>query len=378
LGIVVQVVEEYRASMEQGHIPTPAPPADIRVLCESLSTALGREEEGQNLLQHQQQQAQACQDAADWLYKQAMLVVQQSPGNMSSSNTGSGMSMQDLCALAYTLPGLSQALSSQASILPLAHAIAEHAASRIHRGDAPPIVRSWCDLLYGLTKAGLVADLEHNASQESVKHHSPHLQHLLDVAAQQLPALLRNQGAVAQDVALPLLAYAYAGYTGDLGPVTQALASNLEGCLRDAKAQSLATIVWALGKLCEISQQQRQQLMNTQSPAYSQQVFSYCLVALRTVGKPQDVSNAVYGCALAGHVEGVPQLLDCICQQQQVMPAAQPQDWSNTVWAAAKLGCGKQGSVLLRWLADQPQVLVRALPQAQVLVQHSVGICDHA
>jgi hypothetical protein len=52
------------------------------------------------------------------------------------------------------------------------------------------------------------------------------LQYLLDQGAQQLPALLEKDGSVAQDVSMTLLAYAYAGYTGDLGHVTEALASN--------------------------------------------------------------------------------------------------------------------------------------------------------
>jgi hypothetical protein len=334
-------------------------------LCESLSTAFGKPE-GRRCLQQQPQQRQACQAAAHWLYKQAMLVVEQSHSNMSSSTTGREMPMQDLCALAYTLPGLSQALGSQGSILTLAHAIAEHAASRIQQGDTPPIVRSWCDLLYGLAKAGLVASLEDNASPETVKQASPHLQQLLDVAAQQLPALLHNQGAVAQDVSLTLLAHAYAGYTGDLSTVTLALASNPEGCLQGAKPQNLANIVWALGKLCELRQQQSQHLMHPQSAACSQALFSYCLGALRRQlieASAQAVSNAVYGCALAGHTEGVPLLLDSACQEPQVMAGAKPQVWSNTIWAAAKLGCVEQGSVLLTRLAGQPQVMQQAKTQ---------------
>jgi hypothetical protein len=291
-----------------------------------------------------------------------MLAVQQSHSNMSKSTTGGTVPIQDLCALAYTLPGLGQALRSQASVLPLAHAIAEHAALRIQRADTPPIVRSWCDLLYGLTKAGLVANIDSNASQEAVKQDSPHLQHLLDVAAQQLPALLRNQGAVEQDISLTLLAYAYAGYTGDLGPVTQALVSNLDGCLRGAMPQNAGNILWALGKLCDMGQQEHQQSVN----ATPTMLFSYCLGALQrqlAEVKPQEVSNAVYGCALAGHVEGVPQLLDLACQQPQVMAAATSQSWSNTIWAAAKLGCVEQGSVLLKRLVQQAQVMTAAISQ---------------
>jgi hypothetical protein len=256
-------------------------------------------------------------------------------------------------------------MGGQATIIPLAEAISQHAAARIQQGDAPPVVHSWKDLLYGLTKAGLVVNMEGNASPQAVKQHSPHLQQLLDQGAQHLPALLTTQGSAAQNVSLTLLACAYAGYTGDLGPVTQALASNLAGCLQDAKPQNLANIVWALGKLFELGQEERQQA-DVQPMSYSQQLFSYVLSGLyRQLGdtKLLDISNAVYGCALAGHVKGVPQLLDSVCQQPQVMARAGPQEWSNTIWAAAKLGCVEQGSVLLERLAGQPQVMAKAVPQ---------------
>jgi hypothetical protein len=207
--------------------------------------------------------------------------------------------------------------------------------------------------------------MDKSASKEAVKQHSPDLQQLLDQGAQHVPSLLRTQGAAAQSVGLILLAYAYAGYTGDLGLVTQALASNLEGCLQGAKPQQCSNIVWALGKLWELRQHECQQA-ELQLISYRQQVFSYCLSELnKQLGEasPQAISNAVYGCALAGHAEGVPQLLDSVCQQPQVMARALPQAWSNTIWAGAKLGCVEQVSLLVKGLADQPQAMARAKPQ---------------
>jgi hypothetical protein len=236
-------------------------------------------------------------------------------------------------------------------------------------------VRAWCDLLYGLTKAGLVVNMEDNASQEAVKQHSPHLQQLLDAGAQHLPGLLSTQGAAAQNVSLTLLACAYAGYTADLGPVIQALASNSKGCLQDADPQALANILWALGKLCELRQQEYHQV-DMQLITYRQRLFNYCLGGVHrhfAKAKPQEVSNAVYGCALAGHVEGVPQLLDSVCQQPQVMAGALPQHWSNTLLAAAKLGCMEQGFKAVG------EACITATAHGKVdsteLVQHLVGSC---
>jgi hypothetical protein len=273
--------------------------------------------------------------------------------------------MTDVCALAFSLHDLGQAMQDKASVVDLAERIAQHAALQVQLGSPPPSVRSWCDLLYGLSKAGLVVNMEGSASPEAVKQHSPHLQQLLDQGAQHLPALLSAQGAPAQSVSLTILAFAYAGYTGDLGPVTQPLASNLEGCLQGAKPQECSNILWALGKLCELGQEERQQ-GDMKLISYRQQLFSYALGGLyRQLGeaKPQEISNAVYGCALAGHVEGVPQLLDGVCQQPQIMARANPQDWSNNIWAAAKLRCMEQGLMLLGNLAVQPQVMARAKPQ---------------
>jgi hypothetical protein len=293
--------------------------------------------------------------------------------------------MQDVCAVANALPGLQRALASNDSVLPLARAIARHAAARIQQGDAyaPPFVRSWCDLLYGLTKAGLVVNTDLNASLATVKEHSSDLQYLLGQGAQQLPALLQEDGSVAQDVSMTLLAYVYAGYTGDLGPVTQALASNLEECLQRAAPQGISNILWALGKLCSMQQGMRQR-PGVQPGAYNREVFSYLLTLLsRQVQashpqlSTQAISNAVYGCALAGHTEGLPQLLDAICQRPEVMEKAEPQHWANTVWAAATMlkSAVKQGDTqltvafrsygqkLLSACASSPGALQGAKPQ---------------
>jgi hypothetical protein len=430
LGEVAQAVLDYKQRVEEGGCQPPTYAADISSMMESLSKA-AKSERGGTFTQHSRQrdsrQQAACAMAAGWLCSQALAVVQASHADhccIDNNSNNPRLPIQDLCALAYRLPDFIQTLPSGASIIPLARSIAELAAVYIEQGDAPPIVRSWCDLLYGLTKAGLVVNMEVNASPVAVKQHSPRLQQLMDEGAQRLPALLASQGAVAQDVSLTLLAYAYAGYTGDLGPVTQALASNMEGCLQGAYAQNVSNTLWALGKLCEMEHQKlapadAKQQPSTQPGAYSQELFSYALGELHSnleMAKPQGVSNAVYGCALAGHVEGVPQLLDSVCQQPQVMARAKPQEWSNIVWAAAtlheaaasqghteglarrlrscgqllmgtlveepqvmarakpqnwsnivwaaaKLGCVEQGSVLLQQLARQPQVMTQAIPQ---------------
>jgi hypothetical protein len=372
--LVAQAVLNYKQRVEEGGWQPATYTADIFDMMESLSKAVkspGRSSPDPS-----------SSTALVWLLKQALTLVHQSHDGVSSKQMSSQhlLPIQDLCGLAYRLPRLGEALRSQANVLPLAEAVAQHAAARIQQGDAPPIVRSWCDMIYGLTKAGLVANINSNASQGAVKQHSPHLQQLLDVAAQQLPSVLQSQGAMAQDVSLTLLSYAYAGYTGDLGPVTQALASNLEGCLQSIEPQHAGNIVWALGKLCELRQQEGQQV-SMQPAGCNQKLFSYLLGELcRQLGeaRSQAISNAVYGCALAGHVEGVPQLLDSVCQQPQVMAGADPQHWANTLWAIATMyetaagqdhqeGLAGQlqhsGHVLIRALLMHPQVFDHGRPQ---------------
>jgi hypothetical protein len=343
---VLYAIDKYRQQLEQqGGVKPATFAADVVALCDSLSTAVGTQEGQEHL--------QACAGAAQLLCAWAQELLQQGQ---------EGLSMQDLCSLANTLRGMLKALGSHDSVLPLARAIAARTAACIKQDSNPPTVRAWRDLLYGLTKAGLAVNTDLSASPGGVKEHSADLQYLLDQGAQQLPVLLGSNGAMGKDVSLTLLAYAYAGYTGDLGPVTHALASNPEGCLHDAKPQALANILWALGKLCSMMQQKHQQL-DIQPTAYNHKVFSYVLGELHrqlAEAKPQEVSNAVHGCALVAHVEGALQLLDCVCQESYVMAKWNPQDWSSTVWAAAKLGCVEQGSVLLTKLAAQPQVMQRA------------------
>jgi hypothetical protein len=329
---VLQIVKKYRQRTQHGRKRLPTHAADITSLSVSLDTAVGKPQ-GQEYLQ-QQDNRQTCADAAQWLCSWALELVQ--PGDVV-------LPMQDLCALANTLQGMIEALGSHDSVLPLAHAIAEHAAARIQQGDAPPLVHSWCDLLYGLTKAGLVANGDLSASPGAVKQHSPDLQYLLDQGAQRLPALLNSQGAEAQNVNLTFLAYAYAGHTGDLGPVTQALASNLAGCLQRLAPQGIANIVWALGKLCSMRHNMHHQ-PGVQQGAYNRQVFSHLVKQLSLhvqASNPQwtaqHISNSMYGCALAGHTEGVPQLLDAVCQRPGVLKRAEPQHWANLAWAVGTL-----------------------------------------
>jgi hypothetical protein len=340
--------------------------ADIVNLLVSFSIAVARRDA--QLYLRQPQGRRDCAAAARYLCSWALELVQQEEVVLP---------MQDVCAMANALPGLQRALGSNDSVFRLAHATARQAAARIRQGEAhaPPIVRSWCDLLYGLTKAGLVVNTELNASLAAVKEHSPDLQYLLDQGAQQLPALLEKDGAVAQDVSMTLLAYAYAGYTGDLGPVTQALASNLRACLQRAAPQGITNILWALGKLCSMQQ----------PGAYNREVFSYLVsqvcshVQARDAKvTAQDISNTVYGCALAGHTEGVPQLLDAVCQMPEVLESTNPQDWSNTIWAVATLhdSAVEQGDrqladafrgyghKLLSACASTPGALRGATPQA--------------
>jgi hypothetical protein len=363
--VVVQVVDEYRRLLTQGQVP-PTCSADIINLCVSLSGSIARHS---SQLAHirrdntKQQLQTSAGAAAEWLLGQASLLVQKSQANVANINFC--LPMPDLCALAYSLHEMMEVLPSGITTLQLAQHVAQHATSQIQLGVMPPSVQAWCDLLYGLTKAGLVVNMQDNSSPVAVNQVSPHLQQLMDEGVQRLPGLLVTQGAVAQVVSLTLLSYAYAGYTGDLGPVTQALASNMEGCLQGVKPQECSNVLWALGKLCDMGRHEQQQ-PSTQPGAYSQELFSYALGQLHSkldTAKPQGVSNAVYGCALAGHVEGVPQLLDLVCQHPKVMARAEPQHWSNTIWAAAKLGCVEQGSVLLKTLARQPQVMTQGKPQ---------------
>jgi hypothetical protein len=303
-------------------------------------------------------------------------------------NTNGCLRMPDLCALAYSLHEMEEVLDGDGAVVQLAQSVAQHAALHVHQGVVPTSVQAWCDLLYGLTKAGLVASPGNNANPKELQQHSPHLQTLLDKGAQHLPELLTTQGARPQVTSLTLLAYAYAGYTGDLGPLIQALASNLQGCLQGVKPQECSNTLWSLGKLCEMGQQGHQ-CSNVQPAAYNRVLFSYALGELHSklaVARPQNVSNAVYGCALAGHVEGVSQLLDHLCQQPHVMAGAIPQVWSNIVWAAAKLGCVEQGSVLLGQVATCLPSMNGAKPQhwsntvwaAATLHQTAVETCTSA
>jgi hypothetical protein len=233
---------------------------------------------------------------------------------------------------------------------------------------------------------------------------------------------LRSQRAEARNISLTFYAYAAAGYTGDLGPVTQALANNLEGCLQGAKPQECSNILWALGKLSDHWRHGSHNPL-VESGTYNESVFSWALGQLayhleqrHQQLNSQSISNAVYGCALAGHVEGLPQFLALVCQHMEVMDRAlaqhwsntvwgiatiheksaaghreqlagelqgygllilaryaqttgvmthaKPQDWSNTVWAAAKLGCSREGALLLKQLAMNPQAMTGAEPQA--------------
>jgi hypothetical protein len=100
--------------------------------------------------------------------------------------------------------------------------------------------------------------------------------------------------------------------------------------LGNAKPQACANIVWALGKLAEAGV----------VGAYNADVFTCALDGLfRQLydSMPQHLSNALYGCALAGHLQGGVQLLEVVCESPQTMRGATPQAWANSVWAAATM-----------------------------------------
>jgi hypothetical protein len=329
-------------------------------MMESLSKAVK--------FQGRSRQGHSIAAAAAWLQCQAVTLVKP----IQARSSARLLPVQDLCALAYRLPDFMAVLRDPSGVLPLTEAVAQHAAARIQRGDAPSIVRSWCDLLYGLTKAGLVVNIDRNASQVAVKQDSPHLQQLLNAGAQQLPALLQSQGAVPQDVSLTFMAYAYAGYTGDLGPVTQALASNLEGCLNEVKPQDCSNILWALGKLCELRQQERWQA-DVQLATYDQELSYHLLGELRKqLGEvsPQALSNAVYGCALAGHVDSAARL---------DLPAARAYGKGKAAGLVKQPVDGSQAGMCGAGVSAAGQAYKaapgHATDQAPGLVQHLVGSC---
>jgi hypothetical protein len=315
--------------------------ADIVNLCISLSSSITRDsrdarERRRLSLQQDSQLQEDAKQAAEWLLAQTVVLLRDSHTKALSTRSADGcLPLLDLCAFAFTLHDIEEVVGNQGAIRRLAQATAKHATLRLQLGDMPPSMQAWKDLLYGLTMAGLVVSVDRAAEREGVE--SIHLQQLLDAGAQHLPAVLRSQAAEARNVSLTLLAYAYAGYTGDLGPVIQALASNLEGCLQDVKSQECSNTLWALGKLSESWQ-------HGAHHTHVQSIFSWALGKLGEQIQqrqrqliPQHISNAVYGCALAGHMEGLPQFLALVCQHLEVMEAAIPQHWANTVWGIATL-----------------------------------------
>jgi hypothetical protein len=315
--------------------------ADIVNLCVSLSGSITRDsrdasERRRLSLQQDTQLQEDAKEAAEWLLAQFVLLLRDSHAKALNTRSADGcLPMLDLCAFAFTLHDIEEVVGNQGAIRRLAQATAKHAALRLRLGDMPPSMEAWKDLLYGLTMAGLVVSTDRAAGRVGAE--SIHLQQLLDAGAQHLPAVLSSQTAEPRNVSLTFLAYAYAGYTGDLGPVIQALASNLQGCLRNSISQDCSNLVWALGKLSE-SRRLGIHLTHVHS------IFSWALGKLGEQVQqrqrqliPQHISNAVYGCALAGHMEGLPQFLALVCQHPGVMDRAKPQDWANSVWAAATL-----------------------------------------
>jgi hypothetical protein len=381
---VVRQVAAYKQlvehNAEQGQL-LPTLSADIIHLCISLSSSITRDSRDARdrrrlSLQQDSQLQLAAKQEAEWLLAQSGLLVQDSHAQaLSTQSTDGCLPMMDLCALAFTLHDFEEVVGNQDDILQLAQATSEHAALRLQLGDVPPSMQAWKDLLYGLTMAGLVVSADRAA--EGVGSESIHLQQLLDGGAQHLPAVLRSQAAEARNVSLTFLSYAYAGYTGDLGPVTQALASNMERCLQDAIPQALSNILWALGKLSE-------SWRHGTHPTHVQSIFSWALGKLKSqlqLGQlqrnSQTLSNAVYGCALAGHTEGLPQFLVLVCQHPELMDRAIPQNWSNLVWGVATLceiaaddrnmpvagDLQQYGRQLLARCAKTPGVMRNAKPQ---------------
>jgi hypothetical protein len=194
LPALVEVVGEYKGLVEQGLAP-PTYSADIMNLCISLSAAISKysttghagEESPGDTADLQTRVA----TAAEWLVSAAGVLLQSSHARASTAQDVSGcLPMPDLCAFAFSLHDLGEVLHSKSRVIQLAEEIAEHASCQMHLGSAPPSVQAWKDLLYGLTKAGLVVGADIHANPEAVTQHSLQLQLLLDKGVQQLPGLL--------------------------------------------------------------------------------------------------------------------------------------------------------------------------------------------
>jgi hypothetical protein len=418
---VVQQVKKYRQLVEQNAKQGQLPPTlsdDIINLCISLSTSITRDRRDARQrrrlsLQQDSKLHMAAREAAEWLLAESALLVQDSHTQALREQSADGcLPMLDFCALVFTLHDF-EAVLGQGDVLELAESAAQHAALRLQLGDTPPSVQAWKDLLYGLTMAGLMVSTDRAARRGGFNN--THMQQLMDASVEHLPAVLGSQRAEARNVSLTFLAYAYAGYTGDLGPVTQALASNLEGCLQNTHPQNLANILRALGKLSECWR-------HGTHPTHVHSIFSWALTKLgeqlqqgQRQLKSQDISNSVYSCALACHTEGLPQFLSVVCDHLEVMNRAEPQHWANTVWgigalyevaaqqgstgearelqqygrlllarcvqtfsamrgvrpqhwsnivwAAARLGCLQEGALLLGQLANNRHLMQKAIPR---------------
>jgi hypothetical protein len=323
----VDVIQQYESLVDLGQLP-PTYPADIAGLAQSLGGTYKEAVNRRSLTPLQQEHAAA---ASLWLQRQARLLLAASAGSVAQDQ-GAQQRLQvgDLCRFALTLPSLVAAQGSNTNAWRLAEEVADCAASYVQQGIMPASVRQWQDLLYGLTKSGLVVNTEDNASQAAVKRHSRHLNMLLQAAAQQLPGLLSTQGAKPQEISLTVLAYAYAGYTArDLSSTVRTLGQRLDVCMSGAKPQELSNTLYAMGKLARAN-----------DGIYSPTIFTHCLRALCSqvaAAKPQELSMAIYTCAIAGHVECVPELVRLTCHSSGFLAGARSQEFCNMVWAIAKL-----------------------------------------
>jgi hypothetical protein len=142
-----------------------------------------------------------------------------------------------VAVLASTLPTLQSALHGKewhkAEVLKAAHLISQHAAHRLTRGsqasDSLPDAQAWAQLLQGLIESGLIPGSggAHHWGSITPDHSSRPLHQLLDLSAQQLPALLSSQAADARSVSMLLSLYAKFDNGADLKPVVQVRAMHV-------------------------------------------------------------------------------------------------------------------------------------------------------
>jgi hypothetical protein len=166
----------------------------------------------------------------------SLLVAQLLGGGAQASSTGSQaaapvqqFSSLQLGLMTWSLSKLvgvdSRVRSSQTR--QLVDAIAGHAGnSSVMDRPADEACRHWSRLVYSISKSGIMC-----SDSQAVRQ-------VFDVAARQMPEMLQQRRpCVPQNVANPLLAYAYAEYPGSLNCYVAEIAHSLDWVMRDAKPQ---------------------------------------------------------------------------------------------------------------------------------------------